>query len=499
VRSAEEIIAGLLSSEAPEDPVGMALCLLTIDVQRVSGDAVDERILRHLLPRYLGSDVDDVVFRGGLAWAARPVLGTEGSLLRQTTRPDGAQVWEAHPAAIAADARTGRPVQEAVVQLLVDQLTALRLAVESDDPRLAAEAAVRLGDLLGKLGDQADARWAYERAVDSGHEEHAPMAAYLLGLHLEIEGDHAGAYRAYRVAALAPATPFGPQAAMNLGNLAFRNGERRLAEEGWRLAAESDHPEHAPAGAFNLGGLLQEAGDLDGARRAYEQAAASGRELSSSRAAFKLGCLLERLGDEEGAMAAFQQARSWPESEVFRAACYKLGILRWKRDEKKAAQSLFEDAVRAGDDSVIAPAEVAMGRLLLASGRHDAAADAFVRAIDATPRDDDDLLRDVTPRLAMLLQAHREQYPRILHDASERAAAYATIGLAYTLELHEDVEAAKQACELAVASGRNQPARNAAHVLGRLLRVYEDIPNAKAAMARLRAPDGDQEEPWESD
>jgi hypothetical protein len=50
-----------------------------------------------------------------------------------------------------------------------------------------------------------------------------------------------------------------------------------------------------------------------------------------------------------------------------------------------------------------------------------------------------------------------------------------------------------------VASGRNQPARNAAHVLGRLLRVYEDIPNAKAAMARLRAPDGDQEEPWESD
>jgi hypothetical protein len=237
VRSAEEIIAGLLSSEAPEDPVGMALCLLTIDVQRVSGDAVDERILRHLLPRYLGSDVDDVVFRGGLAWAARPVLGTEGSLLRQTTRPDGAQVWEAHPAAIAADARTGRPVHEAVVQLLVDQLTALRLAVESDDPRLAAEAAVRLGDLLGKLGDQAGARWAYERAVDSGHEEHAPMAAYLLGLHLEIEGDHAGAYRAYRVAALAPATPFGPQAAMNLGNLAFRNGERRLAEEGWRLAA----------------------------------------------------------------------------------------------------------------------------------------------------------------------------------------------------------------------------------------------------------------------
>lgn len=100
-------------------------------------------------------------------------------------------------------------------------------------------------------------------------------------------------------------------------------------------------------------------------------------------------------------------------------------------------------------------------------------------------------------RLATLLHAHREQYPRILHNASERAAAYATIDLAYTLELHADLDAAKHACELAIASGRNQQARNAAHVLGRLLRMYEDIPNSKAAIARLRARDGEREEPRE--
>lgn len=123
------------------------------------------------------------------------------------------------------------------------------------------------------------------------------------------------------------------------------------------------------------------------------------------------------------------------------------------------------------------------------SGRLDAAADAFVRAIDAITRDDDETLFAATARLAALLQAHREQYQRILREASGRAAAYAVIGLAYRLELHDDIDAAKQACELAIASGRYQPARTAADALGRLLRVYEDIPNCKEEIARVGVPD----------
>jgi hypothetical protein len=54
------------------------------------------------------------------------------------------------------------------------------------------------------------------------------------------------------------------------------------------------------------------------------------------------------------------------------------------------------------------------------------------------------------------------------------------------LEQH-DVDAAKDACELAIASGRSRPARQGTAVLARLLRVYEDIPNSKQALALVRA------------
>lgn len=161
----------------------------------------------------------------------------------------------------------------------------------------------------------------------------------------------------------------------------------------------------------------------------------------------------------------------------------------WRRGEAELALSVFEDAAWSGDGDIIARVELALGSLLLASGRPDAAADAFVRAIDAITRDDDETLFAATARLAALLQAHREQYQRILREASGRAAAYAVIGLAYKLELHDDIDAAKQACELAIASGRYQPARTAADALGRLLRVYEDIPNCKEEIARVGVPD----------
>ena len=65
----DDAIESLLAADPPEDPVGMALCLLTIDLQRVGGNPVDEMLLRRMLPRYLSADVDDTVFRG------RPGMG----------------------------------------------------------------------------------------------------------------------------------------------------------------------------------------------------------------------------------------------------------------------------------------------------------------------------------------------------------------------------------------------------------------------------------------
>ena len=54
--------------------------------------------------------------------------------------------------------------------------------------------------------------------------------------------------------------------------------------------------------------------------------------------------------------------------------------------------------------------------------------------------------------------------------------------LSAILESTNDVNAAKQVCELAITSGRTRPARQGAIVLARLMRIYEDIPSAKSAL-----------------
>src|SRR4051794_30162352 len=79
--------------------------------------------------------------------------------------------------------------------------------------RTAYERAVR----LGREGDPAGARAAYERAIASGDPEIAPRAAFSLGAMAEEQSDPDGACVAYRHAIESGHDDLAPAAAFNLG------------------------------------------------------------------------------------------------------------------------------------------------------------------------------------------------------------------------------------------------------------------------------------------
>ena len=498
MRPDNEIIATLLSADPPEDEAGVALCLAAIDVQRTCGIPVNDGVLRDLLPHYLGGDnVDDAVFQRGLAWASRLVPGTDVRMLLLTTRPDGSRVWNAHPGAVTADAQSGRAVHGAVVQLIAglamnlvtteetEQAVWLLQAAARGHPS-AARAAAFVGNAMLERGDVTAGSAIIMVVIEHGEPKLAAPAASMLAERLQRAGDLEQASAVLRRLVDMNLPEYLPRAAFTLAGWLIRLGRPEEARQYFRLAAGSEDRDYAAKAAAALGELLERAGDLDGARRAYEQAAASDQELPSSLAALRLGYLLKQLGDEENAIAAFQHARSWRYPEVFGAASYHLGGLLWERRNVEAARAAFEDAFRSGDENMIGRAAFALGGLSLACGYYEAAADSFAQAIDASAPEDDKVLPRATLELAKVLHAHREQYPRLLREAPERAAEYAVFGLAAMLEQH-DVDAAKDACELAIASGRSRPARQGTAVLARLLRVYEDIPNSKQALALVRA------------
>jgi tetratricopeptide (TPR) repeat protein len=133
---------------------------------------------------------------------------------------------------------------------------ALRQAIDSDDPDLAAEATVELGYLLMISRDYADAQACFQQAMRSGHADWAPAAMVGLGRLLEKQGNAAGARAAYQRAAEAGNADCTAHALVFLGVMLRKQGDRNGARAAFQRVVDSGNADWSPPARNELRNLL---------------------------------------------------------------------------------------------------------------------------------------------------------------------------------------------------------------------------------------------------
>lgn len=157
-----------------------------------------------------------------------------------------------------------------------------------------ADAAMYLGLLLQRRGENRGAIDAFLRAEARGH----PEAGSSLGNLLSDNGDIEGAKAAYERSIAAGST----DAVLNLGLALAQAGAFDEALPHLRVADERGDA----TASWAIGKVLEDRDDLVGAAAAYRR----GAEAGNAEAAYGLGSALEKSGDREGARAAFRQAQA---------------------------------------------------------------------------------------------------------------------------------------------------------------------------------------------
>jgi non-ribosomal peptide synthetase-like protein len=217
---------------------------------------------------------------------------------------------------------------------------------------------------------------------------------------------------------------------------------REVAAAAWDLAVATATPEDA----MRVGFSAATRGDDQVAAAAWSRASASGHAEAAPLAAVNLGGLRRRLGDTDGAVAAFEQASTSQHPHAAPWASVSLGLLRKHLGDAEGAAAAFEQAG--------------------ASGHPDAA-----------------------PLASLNLRLLR-------HQPGNGQGAPGNATDVVRLVAQGDVEAARRACELVIASGHPDEAPRAAVDLGALLAMQGDIDGARVAFefaADSRHPD---HAPW---
>lgn len=179
---------------------------------------------------------------------------------------------------------------------LVEAVSALQEEIDSGDPDRASGAAIILGILRLKLGDNAGAREAFQTAMDSGHPDHSPRGAVMVGIRLMEQDDFNGAHEAYEDAIDSCHPDHAPSAWVMMGMLFERQGKPADARGAYQAAINSGHASYAPLAAVGMGLLLEAQGDSVGARAAYQTAADSGHP---DHAAFAVLLIGEHFTDDD--------------------------------------------------------------------------------------------------------------------------------------------------------------------------------------------------------
>jgi diguanylate cyclase (GGDEF)-like protein/putative nucleotidyltransferase with HDIG domain len=247
----------------------------------------------------------------------------------------------------------------------------IRMAETMDDARLLADALVRHGSTLLRLGRLNDAVHRYQRASDIftglGDRYKIARCDINIGIGHSMAGDVAAAERAYRraidLARDAHAPDLDGLASLNLGVLCAR-GDRyeeanRAYEDALRLFTMVRNEAHRLASLYNMAGLARDQGDTERALALYEESAQLARHIGQpdvevgARAGAGL-CALE-LSRVDAARAAARSVsemlagpRGWwfQSREIAEALCILEALARGAVEE---AENRFRSALEAAE------------------------------------------------------------------------------------------------------------------------------------------------------
>ncbi|MGH3417688.1 MAG: tetratricopeptide repeat protein, partial [Actinocrinis sp.] len=148
---------------------------------------------------------------------------------------------------------------------------------------------------------------AFRRVLDFDHQDYAPQAAFRLGLLLEKKENLADAEQVYRQAVDSRHRKVWPGAAINLALLLKHRGELAGARDLYRLATECDDPALAASAGLQLSIVLVQMGDVDGARAAFDQAKGGGKPALVRSAGASLGIALVSAGRQAEALPLLRE------------------------------------------------------------------------------------------------------------------------------------------------------------------------------------------------
>lgn len=321
-----------------------------------------------------------------------------------------------------------------------------------------------------RSGGRAAAAAALEQALDeAGADEVRAAAAFGEGAVAEAGGAYLAAAEAYERAASFPGD-LGEEAAYRRAwciLLAGRRSEAALAFD----AYEQRFPGGRWVGISRLaeGFLLYEAGQKEAARASLE-AAAESLGAADAPAVLLLGRLLLELGRAAAAARVLERLQAWDGSAE--AVEGRLLLARYlAATGDGAAEDLFREVVaEAPSPRLRAEAALGLGRLLLASGRHEEAARVLADAVDHLPPED--------ACTAQLLLGEALEGAGKLEEASVEylKAAY------FYPDATRSRSGLLRAAEVFAKLGRDSDARRA---LEKIVREAPDSPLAEVARERL--------------
>lgn len=419
--SSEDLVTRALTGDEDDQSVRVVLCQLVIDYYQVLGVPVSEALLSILLKQTLGADrITSEGLQSALDWAESVLAGADFPLLICSAAADGTRSWRPHPSSIDSGTRDRRPIHRVIV---------------------------------GVLSEMAS---------------------------LIAEGDSTSTAMQY-LANAARANPSTAPAAAKVGQRFIESGDLSTGKQFMLITIQFGDRDTAALVAGGLVEILASAGDVEGKREVLELLVELRSPEYHSRALFLLGECLTDLGRPEAAESRFRAVIETQHDRYVRLGAAHLAILL--SQSGRSAEAAEKVGLALAGESSSASSEAASQLLRLADAVTDPArsVDAYAAIIDGCAIDNPHLSRFVA-NLSSILSLHIEQFPRILQEHSGWTAGWSVVALANSLEF-VDLEAAVQVCEVAILSGRSEPARDAARVLGRLLRTHEDVPNAAEAIS----------------
>jgi predicted negative regulator of RcsB-dependent stress response len=205
-------------------------------------------------------------------------------------------------------------------------------ALATDDPDVAPQAGLMLGQLRMEAGAPDEAEEAFERA-------------------LRFRGEAANV------------------AALNLAHSLLERGEEDRARRWLRFAAACGDEDIAPAATLRLAELLMERDNTWGAKLLFERGISSGHPLAAPRCAAGLALLHAQQEEWEPARAACLVATAAEDAELVARVSLLLGDVLAELDEPEPAADAFRVAWESRLPVTSALAAARLAEPLVAAGR----------------------------------------------------------------------------------------------------------------------------------